>query len=239
MEQEPEGRAAILTDVEFVSGTALHREADRTSDLPILRNGPPGTFVLFPDGLRVSLPTDQIVRAEDAGGRARVGFGGMRFDGVTAGRLAFSRVRELSPDDRLSPDRSHTMTLAPKWVAAVHAGGRRVWPPAVIYKIAPSALWRASEVRGSFNGSPVDERDGFIHLSTAAQVHETAARHFTGVADLLLIAVSAYAVDLRWEPSRGGDLFPHLYGSLSMSAVRWVRALPLGAGGRHVCPRLD
>jgi uncharacterized protein (DUF952 family) len=239
MDQEPAGRLATLTDVEFARGTALHREADRRSDLPILRNGPPGTFVLFPDGLRVSLPTDQIVRAEDDGGRARVGFGGMRFDGVVAGRLVFSRVRELHPNHRLSPDRSHTMTLEPEWVAAVHAGDTRVWPPSTIYKIVPSALWHESEASGSFDGSPVDQRDGFIHFSTAAQVSETAARHFAGAVALLLVAVSSDALELRWEPSRGGDLFPHLYGSLSMSAVRWVRDLPLGAGGRHRFPPLD
>jgi uncharacterized protein (DUF952 family) len=82
----------------------------------------------------------------------------------------------------------------------------------------------------------VDVRDGFIHLSTAAQVRDTAARHFADADDLLLIAVDASAVRLRWEPSRGGDLFPHLYGDLSLSAVRSVWPLPRGADGRHVFP---
>ena len=75
-------------------------------------------------------------------------------------------------------------------------------------------------------------RDGFIHFSTAAQVGETAARHFAGAADLVLVAVDAQALDgaLKWEVSRGGDLFPHLYGVLPLAAVRWAKPLPLGAG---------
>ena len=104
------------------------QETDRLSALPILGNGPPGTFVLFPNGLRVSLPTDQIVFASDAGGHARVGFGGMRFTGVDDGRLVFVRVRELRPEAELSPARSHTMRLEREWVTAVSANGRRVWP---------------------------------------------------------------------------------------------------------------
>ncbi|MSR47772.1 MAG: hypothetical protein EXS13_12045 [Planctomycetes bacterium] len=96
--------------------------------LPIVGNGPPGTFVLFPDGLRVSLPTDQIVFADDASGCARVGFGGMRFTGMEDGRLVFVRVRELFPEDQLSPARSHTMRLDPQWVAAMLVDGRKIWP---------------------------------------------------------------------------------------------------------------
>jgi uncharacterized protein (DUF952 family) len=227
-----------MTDVDFAAGTVLVRERDRASELPIAGNGWPGTFVLFPDGLRVSLPTDQIVRADDGDGRVRVSFGGMRFEGVAGGRLVFARVRELHPEDRLSPDRSHTMTLAPEWVTAVIVDGRRIWP-SVVYKIVPAALWHASTASQLFAGSPVDERDGFIHFSTAAQVRETAARHFAGVEGLLLVAVSTEAMDLRWEPSRGGDLFPHLYGPLPMAAVRWVRPLPLDANGRHVFTQLE
>jgi uncharacterized protein (DUF952 family) len=109
----------------------------------------------------------------------------------------------------------------------------------LVYKIVPAALWRESEAGARFGGSPVDLHDGFIHLSTADQVHETARRHFAGQADLLLVAVDAEAVDLRWEPSRGGDLFPHLYGELPWSAVRWVKPLPLDGDGRHVLPHLD
>jgi len=113
--------------VEFVAPSSIVREPDRISMLPIIGNGPPGTFVHFPHGLRVSLPTDQIVFADDAGGRARVGFGGMEFVGLEDGLLVFVRVRELLPEDRLSPARSHRMTLDPRWVDAVSAEGRRVW----------------------------------------------------------------------------------------------------------------
>ena len=94
-----------------------------------------------------------------------------------------------------------------------------------IYKIVPVALWRESEADGRFRGSPVDLRDGFIHFSTAAQVPETAAKHFAGVAELLLVAIDADTLDLRWEPSRGGALFPHLYGDLPLTAVSWVKPL--------------
>ena len=85
-----------------------------------------------------------------------------------------------------------------------------------IYKIVPRALWDAAIESGSFTGSPVDAADGFIHFSTAAQLHATAAKHFHGVKDLLLVAVESDALGaaLKWEPSRGGDLFPHLYAPL-------------------------
>jgi uncharacterized protein (DUF952 family) len=108
-----------------------------------------------------------------------------------------------------------------------------------IYKICPAALWRAAEQTGVFHGSEVDRRDGFIHFSTAKQAAETVARHFAGQNDLLLIAVDASALGerLRWEPSRGGALFPHLYGPLDLTAVRRVDSLPLGPDG-HVLPEL-
>jgi hypothetical protein len=116
---------AVLVD--FVIPTSLFREQHRPSMLPIVGNGPPGTFVLFPNGLRVSLPTDQIVFAEDSDGHARVGFGGMRFVGFEDGRLLFVRTRELFPEDQLSPARSHTMLLDPQWVAIISVDGRPVW----------------------------------------------------------------------------------------------------------------
>lgn len=108
----------------------------------------------------------------------------------------------------------------------------------LVYKIAPAVLWREAEAAGLFRGAPVDLADGFIHFSTAGQARETAARHFAGRADLLLIAVEAAALGdaLRWEPSRGGALFPHLYGPLPMGAVRRVADLPLGADGLHAFP---
>ena len=109
-----------------------------------------------------------------------------------------------------------------------------------IYKISPQSLWREAERTGAFTGAPVDLADGFIHFSTAAQVAETAARHFAGAPDLVLVAVDAAALGaaLRQEPSRGGALFPHLYGTLPLSAVRWVKPLPLGMNG-HVFPELE
>ncbi len=108
----------------------------------------------------------------------------------------------------------------------------------LIFKIVPRSAWREAEELGRFTGSPVDLADGYIHLSTAAQVADTAARHFSGVADLLLVAVSTADVEpwLRWEPSRGGALFPHVYGDLPLGAVRTVTPLRLGADGRHVLP---
>jgi uncharacterized protein (DUF952 family) len=111
---------------------------------------------------------------------------------------------------------------------------------ATIYKICPDALWREAQSRGVFRGAAIDLQDGFIHFSTAAQVAETAARHFAGAGGLLLIAVDAEALGgaLRWEPSRGGALFPHLYGTLPLDAVRWVQPLALGADGRHAFPEL-
>ena len=110
----------------------------------------------------------------------------------------------------------------------------------LIYKISPEDLWREAERAGVFAGSAVDRADGFIHFSAAEQAAETAARHFAGQAGLLLIAVDAEALreGLRYEASRGGALFPHLYGALPLSAVRWVKPLPLGPDGRHIFPGL-
>ncbi|MHC2000807.1 DUF952 domain-containing protein [Methylobacterium sp. CM6241] len=108
----------------------------------------------------------------------------------------------------------------------------------MIYKICPRALWREAEEAGRFTGAPVDRADGFIHFSTADQVAETASRHFTGVPDLVLVGIDADALGdaLRYEPSRGGALFPHLYGDLRLDAVRSVTDLPIGPDGRHLFP---
>jgi uncharacterized protein (DUF952 family) len=110
----------------------------------------------------------------------------------------------------------------------------------LIYKICSEALWRDAERAGVFLGAGVDATDGYIHFSTAAQAPETAARHFSGKDDLVLVAVDAEGLGeaLRYEPSRGGDLFPHLYAPLRLDAVRWVRPLPLGPDRRHVFPEL-
>ena len=95
-----------------------------------------------------------------------------------------------------------------------------------IYKILTSPQWEKLQARGETPGAPVDIADGFVHFSTAGQVRETAARHFAGQPDLWLLAVEADGLDgLKWEPSRGGALFPHLYGPLRQADV--VRAVPL------------
>jgi uncharacterized protein (DUF952 family) len=94
---------------------------------------------------------------------------------------------------------------------------------------------------GVFRGAPVDLADGYIHFSTAEQAPETAAKHFAGREGLVLAAVDSDSVDdaLRWEPSRGGALFPHLYRPLFSADVLWAEALPLGPDGRHVFPDLS
>jgi uncharacterized protein (DUF952 family) len=111
----------------------------------------------------------------------------------------------------------------------------------IIYKICPESLWREAEEANSFAGAPIDLQDGYLHFSTASQVKETADRHFAGQRDLLLIAIDADRLGpaLRYEPSRGGDLFPHLYAPLALSAILWVKPLPLGPDGRHVFPDFD
>jgi uncharacterized protein (DUF952 family) len=110
-----------------------------------------------------------------------------------------------------------------------------------VYKICPVSLWREAERVGAFCGSQVDLRDGFIHFSTAEQMAETAAKHFAGQRDLVLLRVDAtkLADKLKWEPSRGGALFPHFYGELDCAAVRQVDPLPLDVSGRHKFPPLD
>jgi uncharacterized protein (DUF952 family) len=102
-----------------------------------------------------------------------------------------------------------------------------------IYKILPETEWRAALARGVFEGSAVDLADGFIHFSAAGQARETARRYFTGLPDLVVLAVEAEELGaaLKWEPSRGGDLFPHLYGPLACAAVIAVRPAPLMADG--------
>ena len=110
----------------------------------------------------------------------------------------------------------------------------------LVYKICPRTLWAQAERDGVFRGAPIDRTDGYIHFSTADQVRETAAKHFAGVDDLVLVAVEAETLGptLKWEPSRGGALFPHLYGELPLAAAQWVKPLPLGPDGRHQFPDL-
>ena len=118
--------------IDFATPSSIFREQNRVSTLRIIGNGPPGTFVIFPNRLKVSLPTDQIVFADDTGGHARVGFGGMQFVGWQDGQLAFVRIRELLPEEQLSPARSHTMLIDPQWVSAVSVDGRVVYQSQVI-----------------------------------------------------------------------------------------------------------
>lgn len=107
----------------------------------------------------------------------------------------------------------------------------------LIYKIFRRPEWDAFRAAGQTAGAPVDLADGFIHFSTAAQVAETAARHFATESDLVLVASHAdrLGAALKWEPSRGGALFPHLYRPLAMADVLWDKSLPLGATG-HIFP---
>jgi uncharacterized protein (DUF952 family) len=91
----------------------------------------------------------------------------------------------------------------------------------VAYKILTAPQWAQWQATGTFNGAPVDLADGYIHLSTAAQLTETADRHFAGQHDLVLVQVDLIALGdaVRWEPSRGGALFPHVYQALPLSVA--------------------
>lgn len=108
-----------------------------------------------------------------------------------------------------------------------------------VYKLLRATEWAAFSAQGSLVGSPLDLADGYVHLSTALQAEETARRHFAGEEGLRLVAVdeARLAPDLRWEPSRGGDLFPHLYREMRASDVLWSAPLPL-VDGRHEFPPL-
>lgn len=112
---------------------------------------------------------------------------------------------------------------------------------AIVYKICEQSAWQLAERSGHYRGSALDLRDGFIHFSTAAQVAETAAKHFAGQKNLILVAVDGDGLGpaLRWEPSRGGDLFPHLYGALPLRAARWARPLDDEVNGRRALPELE
>ncbi len=113
--------------------------------------------------------------------------------------------------------------------------------PNLIYKITPGTAWDEARKAGVFKGAAIDLSDGYIHFSTATQAVETAAKHFAGQDGLLLVAVDCARLSdkLKWEPSRGGALFPHLYGNLSMDAVVWEKPMPLGEDGVHILPELE
>jgi uncharacterized protein (DUF952 family) len=107
-----------------------------------------------------------------------------------------------------------------------------------VYKIVAADLWQAAEESGVFSGAGIDLTDGFIHLSTGQQARRTAQLYFQGQDNLVLVAADAASLGdaLKFEPSRDGDLFPHLYGTLPVATVLSVRPLPLGATGKHVFP---
>lgn len=113
-------------------------------------------------------------------------------------------------------------------------------PSTIIYHMCRRGEWREAEVGGAYAGSSQDRADGFIHFSTADQIVESAARHRAGQDGLVLLAVDAEKLGdgLKWEASRSGALFPHLYGSLPVAAVHAVHDLKLGPDGRHVFPDL-
>lgn len=112
--------------------------------------------------------------------------------------------------------------------------------PQLIYKICNAAEWQDAAAKGVYRGSAADLRDGFIHFSGADQVTDTLARHYSGQVDLLLIAFEPKSLgpNLRFEPSRGGALFPHLYGALDPTLAISVTATPLGDEGRHILPAI-
>ena len=108
-----------------------------------------------------------------------------------------------------------------------------------IYKILTADQWAELQANGASAGAPIDVDDGFIHFSLAEQLAETAAKHFKDQSGLMLLAmdVATLGEALRWEPSRGGDLFPHLYGQLMLDNVMWNKPLPL-ENGQHIIPIL-
>lgn len=109
-----------------------------------------------------------------------------------------------------------------------------------VFKILAHADWTAAQRLGSYGGSPDDVRDGFIHLSTCSQLDGTARRHFAGKPNLVVVAFEAAALGpkLVWEPSRGGVLFPHLYGALPAALALWQAPLPLAGDGTPLIPEL-
>ncbi|MBX4939573.1 DUF952 domain-containing protein [Rhizobium binae] len=110
-----------------------------------------------------------------------------------------------------------------------------------LYKIVTETLWQQARQSGVFHGAGIDLKDGFIHFSTADQVKQTAALHFTGQSGLILVAVDGGGLGdkLIFEASRGGDLFPHLYADLPLAAVLWEVPLPLDETGVHIFPELQ
>jgi uncharacterized protein (DUF952 family) len=128
--------------------------------------------------------------------------------------------------------------MAPTFAGAGIRQNEKISVTQLIYKILSAAEWQEAERDGIFKGAGIDLNDGFIHFSTAEQAAETAGKHFAAQAGLVLVAVDAEKLRpaLKWEVSRGGQLFPHLYASLPTRDVAWARPLPLGPDGEHVFP---
>ncbi len=110
--------------------------------------------------------------------------------------------------------------------------------PDLVYKIVTTGLWLQAQERNIVPPMPVDQADGYMHFSTAPQLSQTLALHFAGKSDIMLLAVktSLLAGDLKWEVSRGGDLFPHLYGVLPSQAVAWHQQIAVAADGTCALP---
>jgi uncharacterized protein (DUF952 family) len=130
------------------------------------------------------------------------------------------------------------LPAAPDNRYAIRSSDQARFSVPLIYKICPVLLWREAEAAGRFAGAAIDLTDGYIHFSTGEQVRETAAKHFAGQQGLLLIAVDDATLGdaLRYEPSRGGALFPHLYAPLAPRTVRWVAPLRQDRNGQHIIP---
>lgn len=111
----------------------------------------------------------------------------------------------------------------------------------LIFHICRRVEWEAALAAGIYNGSSQDQADGFIHFSSVDQIVVSAGKHRAGQDGLVLLAAdpNLLGTGLKWENSRGGALFPHLYGSLDPAVVLWVKELPLGPGGRHAFPDLN
>ncbi|MGH1415318.1 MAG: DUF952 domain-containing protein [Pelagimonas sp.] len=141
------------------------------------------------------------------------------------------RAEVFSPDRsavRANPDHDRAYALDPPSLARHHAH-------MLIYKILRAPEWADLQAKGETAGAPIDVSDGFVHFSTAAQARETAAKHFAGEVDLTLAALDAERLGaaLKWEVSRGGAEFPHLYAPLRLADIVWSEELPLGDGGHQ------
>ncbi|HEY5338487.1 MAG TPA: DUF952 domain-containing protein [Rhizomicrobium sp.] len=108
----------------------------------------------------------------------------------------------------------------------------------IVFKIVDANEWKAAQDAGAYRGSAADQKDGFIHLSTSAQLAETLSRHFAQADNLMLVAIDGGAVSaaLKWEKSSSGGKYPHLYGDLELAAVQWSSAIPRKPGGVFVLP---